>query len=153
MLTCSNLKWKKSEVSSHIFECKEYEKSFNQRFFVPGRKERKEFLFSHFDILSKNLNGYRDRTIMEALFIRMYSPKLNIQNDHRNTVIIWRSLDHFWFFYWIWACNFSSPGPNFNKIFKISCLKTSVCVPEVLITSKNVSPASKMYFLYYFTYF
>ena len=79
---------KKSEISSHIFVCKEYEKSFNLKFFNPGLKERKKFLFSNFDILSKNLSGYRDRTIMEALFIRMYSPKLNIQNDHRNTVII-----------------------------------------------------------------
>ena len=81
-------KSRKSEISSHIFECKEYEKCFNLKYFTPGRKERKEFLFSHFEILSKNLSGYRDRTIMEALFIRMYSPKLNIQNDHRNTVII-----------------------------------------------------------------
>ena len=81
-------KSRKSEISSHIFECKEYEKCFNLKYFTPGRKERKEFLFSHFEILSKNLSGYRDRTIMEALFIKMYSPKLNIQNDHRNTVII-----------------------------------------------------------------
>ena len=73
---------------SHIFECKKYIENLNLKYSTPRPKDRREFLFSHFEILSKNLTNYRDRTITEALYIRMFSPELNIQNDHRNTVII-----------------------------------------------------------------
>ena len=65
-----------------------YEKQFNIEYLLPGVKERKIFLLKHFSVLSKNLQRYKDRTIMEAIFIRMFQPGLNIQNDHRNTVII-----------------------------------------------------------------
>ena len=81
-------KSRQTEISAHIFECKQYEKQFNIDYLLPGVKERKLFLFKHFKVLSKGLQKYRDRTIMEALFIRMFKPDLNIQNDHRNTVII-----------------------------------------------------------------
>ena len=81
-------KSRKSKIVSHIFECKKYIENLNSKYSTPRPKDRREFLFSHFEILSKNLNNYRDRTITEALYIRMYGPKLNIQNDHRNTVII-----------------------------------------------------------------
>ena len=79
---------RQTEISAHIFECKQYEKQFNIDYLLPGVKERKLFLLKHFKVLSKGLQKYRDRTIMEALFIRMFKPDLNIQNDHRNTVII-----------------------------------------------------------------
>ena len=81
-------KSKNTEVSNHIFQCKEYQKQFNIDYLLPGVKERKLFLLKHFSILSKGLQKYRDRTIMEALFIRMFKPGLNIQNEHRNTIII-----------------------------------------------------------------
>ena len=81
-------KSRKSKIVSHIFECKKYIENLNLKYSTPRPKDRREFLFSHFEILSKNLNNYRDRTITEALYIRMFSPELNIQNDHRNTVII-----------------------------------------------------------------
>ena len=81
-------KSKNTEVSNHIFQCKEYQKQFNIDYLLPGVKERKLFLLEHFSILSKGLQKYRDRTIMEALFIRMFKPGLNIQNEHRNTIII-----------------------------------------------------------------
>ena len=81
-------KSKKSEISDHIFQCEKYEKQFNVDYLLPGVKERKLFLLKHFSILSKGLQRYRDRTIMEALFIRMFKPGLNVQNEHRNTVII-----------------------------------------------------------------
>ena len=79
---------RKSEISDHIFKCKSYEKQFNVEYLLPGVKERKLFLLKHFSILSKGLQRYTDRTIMEALYIRMFKPGLNIQNEHRNTVII-----------------------------------------------------------------
>ena len=79
---------KKTEISDHIFKCDQYQKQFNIDYLLPGVKERKLFLFKHFSILSKGLQRYRDRTIMEALFIRMFKPGLNVQNEHRNTVII-----------------------------------------------------------------
>ena len=81
-------KSRQTEISAHIFKCEKYEKQFNIDYLLPGVKERKLFLFKHFEVLSKSLQKYRDRTIMEALFIRMFKPSLNIQNDHRNTVII-----------------------------------------------------------------
>ena len=76
---------KESVICSHINSCDKYIKKLSDSYDTlnPGVRKRKEFLLNHFKIRHKNLVKYTDRTIIEAIFIRLYKPNLNIQNDHR----------------------------------------------------------------------
>ena len=54
----------------------------------PGLKEKREFLKPHFKIICSGMRDYKQRTIREALLIRLFRPSLNEQIMHRSIQII-----------------------------------------------------------------
>ena len=79
---------KSSSICTHIAQCEHYKLKLNDAYDNPGVKDKREFLKSHFKIMCSGLSDYRQRTVREALMIRLYRPSLNEQTIHRSIQII-----------------------------------------------------------------
>jgi predicted GIY-YIG superfamily endonuclease len=78
-----------SSVNDHINICNAFNLEYKQKYGRnPERKDRHEFVKSKFKCLRRNIFNYFDRTLEEGIFIALYQPSLNEQNQHRKVSLI-----------------------------------------------------------------
>ena len=73
----------KSEVASHILNCKPYQTALKTEYPDLNRTTGLSFLRKHFSVLETNLTSYHNRQIAESLYICVEKPNLNIQGNNK----------------------------------------------------------------------